>query len=520
MQARAPTIKTNKKTSTPEIHPPSTTIPPPSNITRPKKRELLPLTPHRTGAPIKRHASDSIVPRFSEDPFTAQPHVPTSIKYTLNPVPPLKSPQNLPKQLPTTTNDKNQNSRMDAPMEDPPSPSPQTPNLTTEPQNTDPTTQEAHSTNPHPNTHQTDSSNPDDHTTSTPTNEPSKNDPSATDALVAINGVVTNTNGLRRTAIPGDGFPVPQLGDSVWRNIPPTMKANWTAKPGPKAWARLYRAYYTEDMSSQAQDIKKLIERFTNAPDVLVSTPIAENRPSPASGPPHHFLISGLSQHAHDRLINTRVIATETTIILTIPFIQPLPEYIGTLENFSLGESEHDKKIVANTVKSALETNPGITAFVNDHLPRTNPRTTLPTPTSIRIETLRIRTSKTTNKVVWNIYCVNPPPLPFNKYIQWAKMIKGLNFPTEDFGAGRMRSTDHRGINKQFHCAGCKSCDHPTGLCPLPDIQGWLGPAHATEDLSLYDQHTTHTESNRGRGRGQSRGGRGRSRGTRSRGRF
>ncbi|KAF9461342.1 hypothetical protein BDZ94DRAFT_1123252, partial [Collybia nuda] len=66
------------------------------------------------------------------------------------PVPPLKDPQNLPKQLPTTTNDKNRNSRMDAPMEDPPSPSPQTPNLTTKPQNTDPTTQEAHSTSPQP----------------------------------------------------------------------------------------------------------------------------------------------------------------------------------------------------------------------------------------------------------------------------------------------------------------------------------------------------------------------------------
>ncbi|KAF9461340.1 hypothetical protein BDZ94DRAFT_1372424 [Collybia nuda] len=174
------------------------------------------------------------------------------------------------------------------------------------------------------------------------------------------------------------------------------------------------------------------------------------------------------------------------TIILTIPFIQPLPEYIGTLENFSLGELEHDKKIVADAVKSVLETNPGITVFVNDHLPCTNPRTTSLTPTSIRMETLRIRTSKTTNK--------------------WAKMIKGLNFPTEDFRAGQMHSTDHRGIDKQFHCTGY--------------IQGWLGPAHTTEDLSLYDQHTMHTESNRGHGRGQSRGGCGCSRGTQSRGRF
>ncbi|KAF9455824.1 hypothetical protein BDZ94DRAFT_1315792 [Collybia nuda] len=139
-----------------------------------------------------------------------------------------------------------------------------------------------------------------------------------------------------------------------------------------KAWARLYRAFYTEDMSSQALEITELIKCFTNAPNVLVSTPIAESHPNPANGPPHHFLISGLTQQAHDQIVNTGVIATETMIILTLPFDQPLPEYIGTLENFSLGDTTHNKLTVAEAVKSALATNPGITMFVNDHLPRTN----------------------------------------------------------------------------------------------------------------------------------------------------
>ncbi|KAF9469146.1 hypothetical protein BDZ94DRAFT_1303653 [Collybia nuda] len=154
------------------------------------------------------------------------------------------------------------------------------------PMNTNPATQESHGTRPKPNTHETTPSNPANHTTPTPTNKPSKNNPSATDTLVAINRVVTNTNGLQQTAIP-------QLGESVWRNIPLTMKASWTAKPGPKVWAQLFCAYYTEDMSSQAQDIKKLVEQFTDAPDILVSTPITKNHPSPMNGLPHHFLISG-----------------------------------------------------------------------------------------------------------------------------------------------------------------------------------------------------------------------------------
>ncbi|KAF9456036.1 hypothetical protein BDZ94DRAFT_1241827 [Collybia nuda] len=131
-------------------------------------------------------------------------------------------------------NDKNlNNSRMDAQMADPPSPSPQTLNPTTEPQKTGPATQDLHDIGPKPNIHKTPLSTTANHTTPMPLNEPSKNRPSATDALVAINRVVTNTNGLQQTAIPKNGFPIPQLGESVWRNIPPTMKA----KPGPKAWA-------------------------------------------------------------------------------------------------------------------------------------------------------------------------------------------------------------------------------------------------------------------------------------------
>ncbi|KAF9455608.1 hypothetical protein BDZ94DRAFT_1316037 [Collybia nuda] len=263
----------------------------------------------------------------------------------------------------------------------------------------------------------------------------------------------------------------------------------------------------------------ELIKRFTDTPNVLVSTPIAESHPNPANGPPHHFLISSLTQQVHNQIVNTGVIATETTIILTLPFDQPLPEYIGTLENFSLGDLNHDKLTVAEAVKSTLATNPGIAMFVNNHLPRTNSEALSTALNSIRVETLHIQTLKTANKVVWNVYCDSPPPLPFDKYIQWIKLIKGLNFPTEDFGAGQMRSMDHRGVDKQFHCTGCKLCDHPTGLCPLPDIQGWLGPAHATEDFSLLDNHPPQPENIQGRRKGQNRGGCGHGRGPQNRGR-
>ncbi|KAF9461966.1 hypothetical protein BDZ94DRAFT_1310161 [Collybia nuda] len=208
----------------------------------------------------------------------------------------------------------------------PSSPSPQTPKITTEPQITGLATQEPHNTRPPQlNTQDTTPTNPVNHTTPMSTHKPSKQGLSTIDALVAINRVVTNTNGLQRTAIPGNGFPV---------------KCGFN--------------YTTHTTLKMCQ----------------ANTLITENCPTPTSGPPHHFLISSLSQQAHDCLVNTGVIATETTIILALPFTQPLLEYIGTLKNSSLGESGDNKQIVAKAIKLALMTNPGIMAFVNNHLPQ------------------------------------------------------------------------------------------------------------------------------------------------------
>ena len=32
--------------------------------------------------------------------------------------------------------------------------------------------------------------------------------------------------------------------------------------------------------------------------------------------------------------------------------------------------------------------------------------------------------------------------------------------------------------NIPFHCSSCHGVDHPRGLCPFPNLQGWNGPKH------------------------------------------
>lgn len=345
------------------------------------------------------------------------------------------------------------------------------------------------------------------------------------DSSLAKNGIISSSNGLKRTAAPPAGFPIPQLGTSVWRNIPPVMKGRWQAKSGPKLWVRQHRAGYASDLSANAAGIRGLIQRFVDAPDVLVSTPIAEALPTGKYGPPWHFLVSGISQLACDRLVGVQMIATEAITIFTLPFVETLPNHIGTLERFSLGDTVQDIAIVVKAVQENLEANPHIATFANSHTPNANTTTVPRAYASIRVTTLQIQDSNFTQHTGWNVYCDDPPQMPIDSFFQWVALIRDLSFPTEDFGSGCMRTfiQKDRGtaVDRQFHCVACKSTDHPTGLCPFPNLEGWLGPTPAMEDHSLPGLQGLHISNipparGRGRGRGNMRrasGGRGRGRG-------
>lgn len=486
--------------------------------TRPTKRPLLPTSPQKSDGAQKRHTSHQYEPEAN--PFAAGPPTGQDGSYSLSPPPvPRTQPMSLFQahhaqqphepglgdENPTAPHASSEDIHMAEPLTRAPIPdndgdkAGQPPHITIPPQSAEAVTPVLEAT-----------------PTSTYFVE---------DAHLAKNGIFSSINGLKRTATPLDGFPIPQLGASVWRNIPPAMKGRWQAKKGPKLWARLHRAGYASDLSAQALGIRGLIQRFADAPDVLVSTPIAETLPTGKYSPPWHFLVSGISQHVCDRLVGIQVIATEAITIFTLPFIETLPKHIGTLERFSLGDTEQDIAVVVKAVQSNLEANPHIATFVNSHTPNANATTVPRAYASIRVTTLQIQDSNFTQHTGWNVYCDDPPPMSIDSYFQWTALIRDLSFPTEDFGSGCMRTLvqKDRGttIDRQFHCGACKSTDHPVGLCPFPNLEGWLGPTPATEDHGLQGLQGLHISNappprGRGRGRGNIRragGGRGRGRG-------
>jgi hypothetical protein len=253
--------------------------------------------------------------------------------------------------------------------------------------------------------------------------------------------------------------------------------------------------------------IREVIKCIVNAPNVLVSTPIAEVCPSGPFSAPWNFLVSGMIQNTTDRLVGHQMVATGAAIIFTLPFNKPLPLYIGTLEGYLLDISPEESTTVADAVWATLIASPKISAFAHARLSAPDAGAVAAAYRSICVHGFKVKKSDTKLCNMWNVYCDCPPQMSFDTCLQWVKLIKNLMFPTEDHGVGTMCNVTDRGMDRQFLCLGCKSADPPMGLCPFPSLPGWIGPAHASEDQSHHaNDDTPAPPPPRGWGRGSYRG--------------
>ena len=268
-------------------------------------------------------------------------------------------------------------------------------------------------------------------------------------------------------------------------------------------------------MSKLREVIAKIIGS-SDAASLLISTPIAAEDLEDRLPPPYHFLISGVPAESIDRLLALKVCSCSEISCFFVPFEQPLPNYVFTIENFTLPDSEASNIAVAEIVKRELRASPDLLHLLHTHLPTPDAEAAITTIDSIRVSSLNIAVSKAISHTIWNVYIDSPPNLSLNDYFSWLNRVRQLHFESEDYGTGTIRNDD-----KQFLCVGCKSFDHATGLCPFPRLPGWFGPSTiVTDDLSnaTIGNRTPSTQPKKaynppkrgGRGGGRGRGTRGR----------
>ena len=132
---------------------------------------------------------------------------------------------------------------------------------------------------------------------------------------------------LEVTPVPQGGFPIPQIGTTVWRNMNQAIRASWTVKQGPKVWVHLWRVKYKEDHHPNLAKIKSLIGKIV-CPKIVaaarVSAPVATDNLPEKLPPPWHFLVSNIPQDLAEFLGQQVVVSTSEATCFFLPFDPPL----------------------------------------------------------------------------------------------------------------------------------------------------------------------------------------------------
>ncbi|KAI6043820.1 hypothetical protein EDC04DRAFT_2890513 [Pisolithus marmoratus] len=213
---------------------------------------------------------------------------------------------------------------------------------------------------------------------------------------------------LEVTPTPPGGFPIPQIGCSVWKNINHIVRASWTIKPGPKVWAQVW---------------KTLVEKIAGpgvAMTLHVSMPVAVECLRERLPPPWHYLISNIPQSLADFLGQQVVVSTPDVTCFFLPFDPPLQMYLCTLENFALPCTTEANNAIAEVVKATLLCDREGISFIKERLENPGTSAVERAIKSIYTSSFIIALSPTKKKTLWNIYCHNPPNLSLPDFFAWA----------------------------------------------------------------------------------------------------
>ncbi|KAJ7136379.1 hypothetical protein C8R43DRAFT_1020592 [Mycena crocata] len=306
----------------------------------------------------------------------------------------------------------------------------------------------------------------------------------STTGMRAEGGVIQMTNGQQFTAPPANvGFLRPQCVESPWRNTTDRNRADWAAQEGPKGWIRLYRAKYVPNARDSILKLLFVIPRLVDAPKVVISPPTAREELDERLPAPWNFLISSIPEASLKTLTDQCVWSTPTITFLVFTFDMPIPRYIMTLQNFTCVDSIESNKFIARTIKEKLIGYKEATEFVVKHSSEADRKHAEAMIESIDVRSQEIAIAGGQTDIIWNVYCSPPNSLGFFRFLEWCTAARSYTFDTARFGTGVPRMG-----REQLFCVGCKSYDHPTGLCPLPSVPGWFGPtikSVSSEDKTL-----------------------------------
>src|SRR5436190_7028808 len=251
--------------------------------------------------------------------------------------------------------------------------------------------------------------------------------------------------------------------DIVSNNLDPSQRALWQDVTPPKLFVYPWEAGYRPNAANTVALIKSVIANLLSIPKPAVGAPLAAITQNQRYAPPWLFLVTGITEKVAIELVTKQCWSTPAITFFAIPYAPLTSTFLCTIENLTFLDTEQDQ--VTKLVRATIQQN----SRARDHIAfSSSPDALSAVLDSIDVQPLKMAIAGGGTKLVWNVYGQPPSPIP-SRNREWKRIIGTLTFITALNGAGAPRQIG-------FACSGCKSTDHPSGLCLFPKTKGWHAP--------------------------------------------
>ncbi|KAJ7367727.1 hypothetical protein DFH08DRAFT_795862 [Mycena albidolilacea] len=319
------------------------------------------------------------------------------------------------------------------------------------------------------------------------------------------------------TLTPAGGFPpIVYSTECLLQGVPANLIRMYEEVPHPKFF--LVVSGGNGAMMKMHGLIQEAIGSYLNIDPTaftLGTPPTAANCTSPSL-----WLAADIPDHLAQAIVDAPILSSTSITLFAFRYNMPIVGFVGIFSGFTLPNTVDGANLARDLIRTVIRADSEITQFVQTHQDTFGPQVSAGHaweifPTSVSVVSIVLIVNDT-NTVTWRLH-VTPPTTSRDHWSQLCRLFGKLHIMTALFGMARLQ--------RALRCRICPSIDHPTPLCPLPSLPGWLGPTPTTiavlKDASCaaaskaQDQmcpnppagtggSNTRTGNSNGRGQGQS----------------
>jgi hypothetical protein len=187
------------------------------------------------------------------------------------------------------------------------------------------------------------------------------------------------------------------------------------------------------------------------------------------------WLVTDIPDPLARAVVDARMLSSTNITIYTLPYEMPIIGFVGIFAGFTLPNTVMGANAARDLIGTAVQGNNEISQYVQTHRDAFGPQVSSGEAWGTFLASITVHgivlIVNDTNTVAWRLH-ITPPTNNRDSWSQLRRLFGKLRIMTALHGTAQLQ--------RAFKCRICPAIDHPTPLCPLPDLPGWLGPTPAT----------------------------------------